>query len=164
MKIKGLLLPTSNSLKLSVVKSFFSGADGEGGEGGVSEGGGGGGNRGIASRLSAIDFRSGSQAAQQTLVKNLVSPQVHIYPPPTPHYTLRLTYQHFPSHLNCFIKGLFGLYQMVLLHAQAQLAEILRIISDKRNHPILVHCTVGMSHPHQFFFYLKRFLTSFMST
>ena len=97
MKIKGLLLPTSNSLKLSVVKSFFSGADGgaeggEGGDGGVSEGGGGGGNRGIASRLSAIDFRSGSQAAQQTLVKNLVSPQVHTHP--HPHYT--------QAHLNIF--------------------------------------------------------------
>eukprot|EP01087_Luapelamoeba_hula_P009067 TRINITY_DN2316_c0_g1_i2.p1 TRINITY_DN2316_c0_g1~~TRINITY_DN2316_c0_g1_i2.p1 ORF type:complete len:488 (-),score=111.10 TRINITY_DN2316_c0_g1_i2:4-1467(-) len=61
-----------------------------------------------------LDVSAGGQAAQLEFVKNFVAPQ-----------------------------GLFGITQMVLLHAQAQLAYILRIVADKRNHPVLFHCSLG---------------------
>ena len=39
--------------------------------------------------------------------------------------------------------GLQGLYEAILENSGAQIAKALRVIADRRNHPVLMHCSHG---------------------
>lgn len=43
--------------------------------------------------------------------------------------------------------GLAGLYKLMLIHAKKEIATVLRLCSDPRNYPVMIHCASGMILP-----------------
>lgn len=39
--------------------------------------------------------------------------------------------------------GLLGLYKIILVHSGTEIANVLKIVADRRRHPILLHCSHG---------------------
>jgi len=41
--------------------------------------------------------------------------------------------------------GLAGLNKLMLIYSHAEIARVLRVVADPRNHPVMIHCASGAS-------------------